>query len=75
MPIELHQLRPTGPFRWKLFLMIMLIMGTITAGAIILTLKAHPSRGNVHAPSPEPVSHLTTPQTGPLLSNVAPSTS
>ena len=50
------------PFRWKLFLLVVLVMGSITAGAIILTLMAIPSKGGVHAPPPEPVSQLSLPQ-------------
>jgi hypothetical protein len=46
------------PFRWKLFLFVILIMGSITTGAIILTLKANPTKGGVHVPSPEPVSQV-----------------
>ncbi|WP_263383385.1 hypothetical protein [Granulicella arctica] len=56
MALELQHAHSTGPFRWKLFLLIITIMGSITAGAIILTLMAHPSKGGVHAPAPEPVS-------------------
>ena len=52
---------PTGPFRWKLFLLVLAIMGSITAAAIMLTLKANPRRGTVHVPPPQPVSRLIFP--------------
>jgi hypothetical protein len=52
---------PPEPFRWKLFTMIMLIMASITAAAIILTLMATPSKGGIHAPGPQPISRLNLP--------------
>jgi hypothetical protein len=42
------------PFRWKLFLFVMVVMASITAAAIILTLMANPRRGSLHAPPPQP---------------------
>ena len=56
MAIELQHAPSAEPFRWKLFLFVILIMGSITAGAIILTLMAHPSPGGVHAPTVQPIS-------------------
>ena len=63
MATTLKPAHTSEPFRWKLFLFIVLVMGSITAGAIILTLMAIPSKGGVHAPAPEPVSRLVVPQT------------
>jgi hypothetical protein len=59
MAIEFKHAHSSEPFRWKLFLVVLLIMGSITAGAIVLTLMAIPSKGGVHAPPPEPVSRIS----------------
>jgi len=58
MAIELQHAHSSEPFRWKLFVFVMLTMGAITAVAIILTLMANPSRGGVHVPAPQPVSQV-----------------
>ena len=56
---------PSEPFRWKLFLLVMLIMGSITTAAIILTLMANPPRGSVLAPTTQPISRSEFPFAGP----------
>ncbi|MEO6801662.1 MAG: hypothetical protein ABI197_00300 [Granulicella sp.] len=54
--MEIRQAQPSAPFRWKLFLMILCIMGALTAAAIILTVKAHPAGESISAPTTQPLS-------------------
>jgi hypothetical protein len=55
MATELQHAHPGAPFRWKLFLLILLIMGAVTTTAITLTLKANPPRGDMHVPTVKPL--------------------
>jgi hypothetical protein len=55
----------TEPFRWKLFLLVMVIMASITAAAIILTLWAHPTVGSPHEPPIQPISQVIFMPTAP----------
>ena len=58
MAVELQYAHPSEPFRWKLFLLVVLIMGAITTAAIILTLMANPPRGTVRAPTTQPIAQI-----------------
>jgi hypothetical protein len=58
MAAELQNAYSPVAFRWKLFLMVVLVMGLITAGAIILTLRAHPPAGDLHIPTLKPMATL-----------------
>jgi hypothetical protein len=52
---QLQRVPQSEPFRWKLFLMVVLIMGAITTAAIVLTLISHPSGGGLHIPTLQPI--------------------
>ncbi|NYF79449.1 hypothetical protein [Granulicella arctica] len=58
MVTELQHAHSSEPFRWKLFLFVMTIMGAITAAAIVLTLWAHPAAGSPHEPPTQPISQV-----------------
>ena len=58
MPLQIANTHPSEPFRWKLFLLVMFIMGTITTVAIVLTLLANPAKDSVHAPTVQPISQI-----------------
>ena len=61
MPDVLEATHSPEPFRWKLFVFVMVVMGAITTAAILLTLRAHPRRGTVRVPPPQPVSRAVLP--------------
>ncbi|HEY0262944.1 MAG TPA: hypothetical protein VGC07_00340 [Granulicella sp.] len=64
MNYELHYAHrnPSEPFRWKLFLVILAVMGSLTIGAIVLTRLANPSRNTLTSPSSfDPTARLQIP--------------
>jgi hypothetical protein len=65
MVTELQHAPTSEPFRWKLFLLVVLIMGTITAAAITLSLMARPSGGSLHVPTTQPIVQVTSPAIRP----------
>jgi hypothetical protein len=58
MATRFQHAHPSEPFRWKLFVLILIIMGSITTAAIVLTLLANPPRGSLHLPTVQPITRL-----------------
>ena len=61
MATQIQHVHSSEPFRWRVFLMVMLIMAAIAAAAIVLTLMANPTRTGVHEPAPQPISQIALP--------------
>jgi hypothetical protein len=55
MNINVPHHHASEPFRWKLFLLVVLVMGSIATAAITLTLRANPPHGSLHIPTLRPI--------------------
>ncbi len=53
---------PAGqPFPWKLFLLVVFVVGSLATAAIVLTLIANPPHGSLHIPTLQPMTRLSGP--------------
>jgi hypothetical protein len=50
MATEIQYAKSPEPFHWKLFIFVVLLMGSLTTAAIILTMMARPAPDTMHSP-------------------------